>query len=291
MAQSRIGGTKSFIHGKVGSEVYYTDKNLDGDIIQVVKAVPDYVRNPRTDAQKKGRIIMATLYKAVGVLAPLINHSFVDIAEGRPSLCHFYSANYQLIKQDIQDNPSTDYQFPLVSWKGTAARPGAYLIAEGTIKKGSQPTIYQATSQTYCRIRYRASKSKTKISNMKSYFDMENGDFLTLVQITANGICQMAKLTWNYDGDESLDVDETTFFEVFDIEGDMEITFSRGSSTSYFDAYLGPRCTGGCQGIILTKFIDGVAQHSTARMVRSKNQPSSYEEALASYPDGDRYYY
>lgn len=291
MAQSKIGGTKAFIHGKVGSEVYYTDHDLEGKIIQVVKSVPDTVRNPRTAAQIRGRIIMATLYKAVRALAPLVNHSFEDYVNGRPSLAHFFSVNYQLIKQDIESHPDTGYQFGLVQWKGLFPRPGAYKISDGPLTLSSIANALYYKADNALQARFIVPVRKDTIEDMKNYLNMEVGDFLTIIVIKSDGIMQHSKLTWIYEGDTSLVIDDKTFYDVFKVEGSLPIKFnSRRGAISYF-CNLTEKIVGCSMGLVLTKFIDGVQVRSSSNMSVCKNVGSSYNEVLATYPKGDKNYY
>ena len=291
MAQSKIGGTKSFIHGKVGSEVYYTDHDLDGEIIQVVKSIPDTVRNPRTAAQNRGRIIMATLYKAVGALAPLVNHSFEGYKVGRPSLAHFFSENYKLIKEDIEQHPNSGYKFGLVSWKGLYPRPGAYKISEGSLSMPSVLSKFYQDAYNSVRIRYIVSNSRNTIQWLKQYFGFEIGDFLTIIVINKNGSRQYAKLEYVYDGDLSRVLDDQSFFEVFNISGNLKITFTRGSSTSKSVSNWTSRLVGACVGVVLTQIRDGVQSHSSEVMSVCTDVGASFHEVLSTYPDGDKYYY
>lgn len=291
MAQSKIGGTKAFIHGKVGSEVYYTDHDLEGEIIQVVKSVPDTVRNPRTAAQNRGRIIMATLYKAVGALAPLVNHSYEGYTVGRPSLAHFFSVNYELIKQDIEDHPDTDYQFGLVQWKGLFPRPGAYVIAEGPLLMSARLVKYMPSPGTYIRIRYRVPKANNTIADMKNFLDMEIGDFLTIVVITSEGAVEYCKLTWVYKGDDSLVIDNNTFFEVFNVEGSLPLNINTSTSASTYTMSWTVNLKNCSVGIVLTKYVDGVQVRSSETMSVCNDVGSSYNEVLATYPKGDKFYY
>lgn len=291
MAQSKIGGTKSFIHGKVGSEVYYTDHDLDGEIIQVVKSVPDTVRNPRTAAQNRGRIIMATLYKAVGALTPLVNHSFEGYVAGRPSLAHFFSVNYKLIKQDIESHPDANYEFGLVQWKGLYPRPGAFVIAEGPLTLGSYIEIYYESTRNIICARIKTPKASKTISDLKNNLNMEIGDFLTIVVITSDGKVQYQKLTWKYEGDTSLVISPDTFFDVFKVDGTLPISFLTYTiGKSYFLRWH-ELIVGGSIGIVLTKIIDGVQIRSSSTMKVCKNVGSSYNEVLATYPKGDKFYY
>lgn len=291
MAQSKIGGTKAFIHGKVGSEVYYTDHDLEGEIIQVVKSVPDTVRNPRTAAQNRGRIIMATLYKAVGALAQLINHSFEGYAVGRPSLAHFFSVNYDLIKQDIEDHPDTDYQFGLVQWKGGYPRPGAYLVATGPLERVSALRIYLPNARSYVQLRYIAPKSSWTVQYLKKALDLNINDFITVIQIDNQGIISYAKMTYKYTGDISVIIDESIWDDIFYIEGDLPINYNYRQSGSTAFLSLTQNCYGGCLGYVRTKFLDGVPQRSTEYLTVCANVGSSYNEVLATYPKGDKFYY
>lgn len=291
MAQSKIGGTKAFIHGKVGSEVYYTDHDLEGEIIQVVKSVPDTVRNPRTAAQNRGRIIMATLYKAVGALGPLVNHSFEGYASGRPSLAHFFSVNYELIKKDIEDHPDTGYEFGLVQWKGLYPRPGAYKIAEGALTLSSYMQKSNHSSGNSMSVRYSCPKSRRNISDMKTYLNMEIGDYLTIVVITSDGEIKYCKLTWIYEGDPSIEIDPNTFYSVFKVEGSLPLQFGATTVDNWYYLRLTPRIVRCSMGIILTKFINDMQVRSSETMSVCNDVGSSYNEVLATYPKGDKFYY
>ena len=291
MAQSKIGGTKSFIHGKVGSEVYYTDHDLEGEIIQVVKSVPDTVRNPRTTAQNRGRIIMATLYKAVGALAHIVNHSFEGYTAGRPSLSHFFSVNYELIKQDIKQHPDAGYEFGLVQWKGLYPRPGAFVIAEGPLTLGSYIEIYYETRPNFISARFKTPNASKTISDLKNNLNMEIGDFLTIVVITSEGRVQYQKLTWKYEGDTSLVISPDTFFDVFKVDGTLPIEFKTSTYGKTYYFRWTENIVGCSLGIVLTKIIDGVQIRSSSTMKVCKNVGSSYNEVLATYPKGDKFYY
>lgn len=291
MAQSKIGGTKAFIHGKVGTEVYYTDHDLEGTVIQVVKAVPDTVRNPRTVAQNKGRIIMATLYKAIGVLAPIVNHSFEGVAKGRPSIAHFFSENYRLIKKDIEDHPNEDYSFGLVQWKGMSPRPGAYLISHGELEFPSRLKCYYTAAYNSLRPRLVLPMDSSTMQNLKQYLNVEIGDFITILCITMNGDFKYAKLTWKYTGDMSLPLSQELFFEAFKVEGNLTIELSKGASTVNNVYYWCPRQEGCSMGMILTKYIDDVPLLSSETMSVCEYVGDSFMDALASYPKGDKYYY
>lgn len=131
MAKSKSGGTRSFIRGKIGADVYSIGKDGKGSKQQVVRSLAEVVSNPQTLAQMRGRMIMSTVMQAVSALSPFIDHSFDNVPNGQPSISEFISRNYALIKADVAAHPSSGNSFALNAYGVKGFKGGKFLISEG----------------------------------------------------------------------------------------------------------------------------------------------------------------
>ena len=113
MAKSKNGGTRSFIRGRIGSDVYSVGKDGKGARQQVVRSLAEQVANPRSSAQMFGRMVMSTVMQTVSALKPIIDHSFDGVATGQPSISEFIRRNYALVKADAEAHPASGNQFGL----------------------------------------------------------------------------------------------------------------------------------------------------------------------------------
>jgi len=89
MAKSKAGGTRSYLRGRIASDVYSIGKDGKGKKQQVVRGLAESVANPRTEAQMRQRMIMATVSELAKGLRKVVNHSFDDIAVGQASVSEF----------------------------------------------------------------------------------------------------------------------------------------------------------------------------------------------------------
>lgn len=133
MAKSKSGGTRSYIRGRVGADVYSIGRDAKGAKQQVVRSLAETVANPQTVAQMRGRMIMSTVMQAVSGLRPIIDHSFDNVPTGQPSISEFISRNYALIKADVAANPASGNDFPLNAYQEKGVKGGAYVISDGEI--------------------------------------------------------------------------------------------------------------------------------------------------------------
>ena len=135
MAKSKSGGTRSYIRGKIGADVYSIGKDGKGAKQQVVRSLAEVVSNPQTALQMKGRMIMSTVMQAVSALSPIIDHSFDGLPAGQPSISEFISRNYALIKADVEAHPNANNTFGLNKYQEKGMKLGAYIISNGKAAK------------------------------------------------------------------------------------------------------------------------------------------------------------
>ena len=131
MAKSKNGGSRAYIRGRIGSDVYSVGKNGMGEKQQVVRSLAEQVSNPRTSGQMFGRMIMSTTMQAVSALTAIIDHSFDGVPKGQPSISQFIKNNYALIKADAQAHPSSANAFGLNKYQEKGIKVGKYLVSDG----------------------------------------------------------------------------------------------------------------------------------------------------------------
>lgn len=134
MARSKNGGSRAFVRGRIGSDVYSIGKDGKGARQQVVRSLAVQVSNPRTTTQMVGRMLMSTVMQALSEFKPIIDHSFDGVASGQPSLSKFISLNYAKLK-NYYDNlaEGADGTFILNEYQEKGILPGSYQISDGEV--------------------------------------------------------------------------------------------------------------------------------------------------------------
>lgn len=130
MARSKSGGTRSFIRGRVGADVYTIGKDGSGKKQQVIRSLAEQVANPRTVAQMRNRMIMATVMQAQSALASIIDHSFDGVPAGQPSISRFIRENFRIMSL-LQDADMAFYN--PYRRKGILFNP--FILSEGNVVK------------------------------------------------------------------------------------------------------------------------------------------------------------
>lgn len=184
MAKSKSGGTRSYIRGRVGADVYSIGRDAKGAKQQVVRSLAETVANPQTMAQMRGRMIMSTVMQAVSGLRPIIDHSFDNVPTGQPNISEFISRNYALIKADVAANPASGNTFPLVAYLEKGIKGGAYIISSGEVVPASA-LVKSASGDITVTI----AEGET-VGTLKTKLGLTSDDYITLVWLCADaGVC------------------------------------------------------------------------------------------------------
>lgn len=184
MAKSKSGGTRSYIRGRVGSDVYSIGRDAKGAKQQVVRSLAETVANPQTLAQMRGRMIMSTVMQAVSGLRPIIDHSFDNVPTGQPNISEFISRNYALIKADVAANPTSGNAFPLVAYLEKGIKGGAYVISAGEVIPAAA-LVKSASGDITVTI----AEGET-VGTLKTKLGLTSDDYITLVWLCPNaGVC------------------------------------------------------------------------------------------------------
>lgn len=281
MAKSKSGGTRSYIRGKIGADVYSIGKNGKGQKQQVVRSLAEVVSNPQTEAQMKGRMIMSTVMQAVSCLAPIIDHSFDNVPNGQPSISEFIRRNYALVKADAAAHPTTGFAFGLNKYQEKGARGGKFQISAGDVVAGAGVTLNGEGSVAVLEVTL--SSDNKKFGFLKSQIGITNDDYLTIVSIGSNGALFYSRFYPNAAITDDTVIDNTNISTLFTQEGNDPFTLSLdGNKVQFIDGNMVSAF-----GYIVSKKVDGSWKHSNGTMqVTTEMTGWSSDVALPTYPQG-----
>lgn len=278
MAKSKVGGTRAFIRGRIGSDVYSVGKTSKGARQQVVRSLAEQVSNPRTQEQMKGRMIMSTVMQAVSALQPIIDHSFDGLPVGQPSISEFIRQNYALVKADVAAHPSSGNKFGINKYQQKGALPGVYVISDGVL------TLTGNMSYSDSGVFISLTETGHTVGDLKNALGLSADGYFTIVVL---GNVSGAIFT-RFHVDPSLaDKTEITAANVgtlFVTEGTAEITAGFDNNMVSFEPQLGN--DNQSLGLILSDKIDGQWKHSATAMKCSSNPANKANDALPTYPTG-----
>lgn len=277
MGKSKSGGTRSFLRGRVGSDVYSIGKDAKGNKQQVVRSLAEQVANPQTAAQMRGRMIMATIMQAVAAMRPIVDHSFDSVPAGQPNISRYISLNYALLKADVAAHPASDNTFGLNKYGEKGVKFGAYQVSEGQAE-GIKGVVIDGTAKTITI----ALGADVTIGGLRSALGLAAGDYFTLVSIAAAGQFVYNRFHIN----ESLSADTTitgsNIGDVFKMDGNVSVTVTL-SGSSIVATFAAMSANAGI--IVSRKQIDGF-KHSTVILAVPTAPEFTADVALPTYPIG-----
>lgn len=278
MAKSKSGGTRSLIRGRVGSDVYSIGKDGKGQRQQVVRSLAETVANPRSQSQMFNRMVMSTVMQAVSAMSAIIDHSFDGIAKGQPSISEFIRINYNLVKTDAIAHPASGNSFGLVKYQEKGTRSGAYMVSKGNVVNPTAFTMSINSGLAYVTL----TADTLTIGGLKAALGFGDDDYLTIVGFTAGGSFRFVRLHINPALADSTAIASGNIASVFTQEGNYSVTVSLDGQMIEIDY----SSLSGQAGLITTKKVDGVFQHSTCQITVPAGQNYAADVALPTYPVG-----
>lgn len=279
MAKSKNGGSRAYIRGRIGSDVYSIGKNGKGERQQVVRSLAESVANPRTQNQMFGRMVMSTVMQAVSAMSQIIDHSFDGIAKGQPSISEFIRTNYALIAADAKANPSAGNSFGLAKYQEKGSRVGAYIMSKGKVV---DPTAFvMNVNSGFASVTLTA--ETLTIGGLKAALGFGDEDYLTIVGFTAGGTFRYVRLHINSELADSTAIASSNIASVFTQEGNFASEVSLEGQLIMIDF----SSLSGQAGLITTKKVDGVFQHSTCQITVTAGLNYAADVALPTYPTGN----
>lgn len=276
MGKSKNGGTRSFLRGRVGSDVYSVGKDSKGQKQQVVRSLAESVANPQTSAQMRGRAIMSTVMQAVSALAQVIDHSFDNVAVGQPNVSEFIRRNYALVKADVAANPASGNAFGIVKYGEKGAKRGAYVISDGN---AYLPTAFVNAAD---KATLTVAGGSLTVAAIKSALGLGDTEYFTLVGLTANGSAEIARFRIADALSDDTVITADNLNELFAIESNIVPAVTVVGSTITFALPNGQANS----AIIISKLKNGAFIHNSAELLAVENPDFTYNVAIATYPVG-----
>lgn len=277
MAKSKVGGTRAYIRGRIGSDVYSIGKTASGKKQQVVRSLAEQVKNPQTLAQMRGRMIMSTVMQGVSAMAAIIDHSFDAYPAGQPNISAFIKENYGLIKADVAAHPASGNVFGLNKYQEKGIKMGAWVISMG--QAAGLPAAAAVLSASALTITL---GSDTTIGGLKSVLNLASEDYFTLCAIPAAGQFVYVRVNINKSLDDTTAIAAGNIASLFEFDGNVAVTPALNGST----ITLTPAVFGANNGIIVSRKENGSYKHSTCVLASPTAPAWAGDVALATYPEG-----
>lgn len=278
MAKSKNGGTRAYIRGRIGSDVYSVGKNSKGEKQQVVRSLAETVANPRSEAQMVGRMIMSTVMQGVAAFKPIIDHSFDGLPKGQPSISEFIRLNYALIKADAIAHPTSGNEFGLNKYQEKGVRQGKWLLSQGSVVVPSALTIAASDGEVQIAL----TAETLTVGGLKAAMNLGENDYITLVGISSSAGFMFGRLRLNSALSDETAITSDNVKTLFSVEGNARIEFSLNTNTIAVYFYN----TTENIGVILTDYVDGVYHHSSCTLSAPSAATYTYDVALPTYPTG-----
>lgn len=282
MAKSKSGGTRTFIRGRVGSDVYSVGRDAKGKKQQVVRSLAESVSNPQTLNQMRGRMIMSTISQAVAALRPIVDHSFDNVVGARANLAEFTSRNYALIKADVAAHAAGDNKFGLNKYQEKGAKQGCFIIADGQATIPAALVLAKPTGI----ITITMAADAVTIGGLKSALGMTSEEYFTLVGITAAGAALYERFRVNPTLADTTAIAAGNIADVFAIEGNATANISVASNVITITL----ASVANCCAVIVSKKVSGKYIHNEAVLGDGSNFASTADIALPTYPVGAQNY-
>ena len=171
MAQS-----KGFFGIRSGSTKNFTFSELNGK--QITKERVYRVKNPRTMAQMRQRMLMTTIGAAYSYLKVIADHSFEGKTVGQQCMAEFMRLNLNKFR-DASKNDKATYAFN--SYKDKLINPMRYILS-----KGSLPEMpFVINTQNQIELSYNVGDIKT-VKDVYDAMGIQEGDLVTFVWVVGS---------------------------------------------------------------------------------------------------------
>ena len=282
MAKSKSGGTRSYIRGRVGSDVYSIGKDAKGKKQQVVRSLAESVANPQTRAQMRGRMIMSTIAQVLAELRPICDHSFDNVVGARANLAEFTSRNYALVKADVAAHPDGSNEFGLVKYGERVAKRGAYVISDG---QASIPAAL-VLAATQGKVTITLLADNVTVQGLKNVLGMNSEEYFTMVGLTTAGKAVYERFRVNPNMAGSTALTSENIADAFLTEGNGAAAVAIASNV--ITITLSP--IAGCAAVIVSKKYNGAYIHNEAILAVQSGIDFNADAALPTYPVGSMSY-
>lgn len=278
MAKSKTGGTRAYIRGRIGSDVYSVGKDGMGKRQQVVRSLAEQVSNPRTQSQMFGRMIMSTVMQGVSALQPIIDHSFDGFAKGQPSISEFIRQNYALVKADAIAHPASGNLFGLNKYQEKGAKPGQFVVSSGNVVVPTSVVIDNGN------LLINSLTTTSTVADLLAAAGISKDGYITYVYLSATKGLLFFRISVKESVADTTVLSEANIETIFNYEGNVTPTPSIDASGLMFEGVT-PEAVA-AYGVILSVKEDGAWKHSKTTLELHGTTTFVSDEALPTYPTG-----
>ena len=277
MAKAKSGGTRSFLRGRVGSDVYSIGKDAKGNKQQIVRSLAESVANPQTLSQMRGRMIMSTIMQAVSSMAAIIDHSFDNVPAGQPNVSEFIRRNYALVKADVAAHPTSGNTFGLNKYGEKGIKQGAYVVAAGSAIDLAGATLNGASKTLTIVLAAGAT-----IADLRSKLGIGVEDYFTAVCITADGKFLYNRFHVSQSLASATEISAGNINDVITLDGNVAVTlaFANNTITATFADFSANA------GIIVSRKENATYKHNDVVLAAPSAPVYTSDDALPTYPTG-----
>lgn len=285
MAKSKSGGTRSYIRGRVGADVYSIGKDAKGAKQQVVRSLAETVSNPQTVAQMGGRMIMSTIMQAVSAFKAIIDHSFDNVPAGQPSISEFISRQYALMKADAAEHPAAGAKFGYNAYHVKGVVLGQYLISAG------DAVLPAAVQRSMGGITIHTGKTAPTVGDLKTLLGLGEDDYLTFVRLVGESedavTLDFVRLKIDSTIADTTAISSSNVNTIFvkEGQGDIALTFAAqedDATISWVNLEVGFYNA----GAIISKKTTSGYQHSTCQLAGTSVGTIAWDDVIGTYPVG-----
>ena len=278
MAKSKVGGSRAYIRGRIGADVYSIGKDGKGTRQQVVRSLAEQVSNPRTSAQMFGRMVMSTVMQAVSALQTIIDHSFDGLPKGQPCISEFIRTNYALVKADATAHPASGNTFGLNKYQEKGAKGGQYVVSNGAM---AVPSAVQALANVMT-IGLTA-ETKT-VGGLKAALGLSADGYLTYVGILPDGSGMFVRAHVDTTLPDETALSSDNIASIIKLEGNKSAGVSIDGNIITIERNAVDEPVS--YGIIVSDLVDGAWKHNKCVLQSDGTPAFASDVALPTYPTG-----
>lgn len=282
MAKAKSGGTRSYIRGRVGADVYSIGRDSKGKKQQVVRSLAETVANPQTQAQMRGRMIMYTVMQALATLRPVVDHSFDNVSGKQPNLSEFIRRNYALVKADVAANYAAGNKFGLNMYQVAGAQRGSYIVADGDAQVPASLALNKATGI----ITIALTADTLTVGGLKAALGFSSEEYFTLVGIDSDGVAAYERFRVNPNLDDTAAISTESIASLFATEGNAFAAVALNGNNITVTLADVAAC---CAVIVSKKTANGYI-HNKAVLGDGSGFANTASVALPTYPIGSADY-
>lgn len=282
MAKSKSGGTRSYLRGRIASDVYSIGRDSAGKKQQVVRSLAEQVKNPQTVSQMRGRMIMSTVMQAVSAMSQIIDHSFDGVPNGQPSISEFIRRNYALIKADVAAHPATGNKFGLNKYQEKGVKVGAYQVSSG---KAILPSFVQTPTIGSLNLVFKVGTAATTAGAIRAALGIDEKDYFTACGINDKGAFSFFRVNVSSALADDTTITAANLSQLLIVDNPLNLTLE-------FDMADGNLIVGASDfspsavGIIYSNSVSGGFEHTTTVLRAEEDASFAADVALPTYPEG-----